>query len=65
MKKNAEKEYSTAGIMERARSCAPSFGQNIKLQMDRSEAASAISAPWFTDHMVTIWTTVTRQEIVL
>lgn len=44
---NAEKEYSTTttGIIERARSYAPSFGQNIELQMDRSEAASAISAP--------------------
>lgn len=45
MKKNVEKEYSTAVIIKRARSCAPSFGHNIKLQMDRSEAASAISAP--------------------
>lgn len=57
--------YSIAGIVDRTRSCAPSFGQNLKLQKDRNEAASAISAPCFTDHMVTMWTTVTRQKTVL
>lgn len=46
--------YSIADVIDRTRSCAPSVGQSIKLQVDRREDASAISAPRFT----TIWSRV-------
>lgn len=45
--------HSITDVIDRRRSYAPSCGQNTQLQMDRSVAASAISAPW--PRQVTWW----------